>query len=148
MPRTKPLSTVPANPANWCETSQRSVSAAWTRHYTDRPYTCWRCKVACVFTAADQRYTYEVKKASIDQHRLLCRPCWQRRNAILLALGECQARWNAQRTSLRQDPAFLSTWLALLDEKDQYIPYRRDTAKKNMLRKLLNPPRHTPLPPD
>ncbi|MBS0308803.1 MAG: zinc-ribbon domain containing protein, partial [Proteobacteria bacterium] len=66
---TKPLSpdTVPADPSKWSESSQQSVSAAWTTEYTSLRYKCWRCGESSVFSAEEQRYTYEVKKANINQ---------------------------------------------------------------------------------
>jgi hypothetical protein len=66
---------VPADPSKWSEKSQHSVSfhcvKQYTARYTDIAYNCWRCKKATVFSAADQKYTYEVKKAPIDQRRIL-----------------------------------------------------------------------------
>lgn len=38
---------------------------------------------------------------------------------------------------LRSDRPFLERWLWLLTERDEYVAYRSDTAKKNMLTKLL-----------
>lgn len=128
---------VPADPTQWSAQSQRSVSAAWTREYVPIHYTCRRCRTPAVFSAEDQRYTYEVKKASIDQQRLLCRPCWDRSNAIAAELAACQSRWTESKPALTRDREFLTRWLALLAERDEYVAYRSDTAKVNMLKRLL-----------
>jgi len=128
---------VPADPAKWSASSQRSVSAEWTTEYTSFRYSCWRCRALAVFSAEDQRYTYEVKKANINQQRSLCENCWSRLIAIAKDLAECQSRWSKAKALLAKDRAFLEQWLRLLREKEEYVPYRADIAKKNMLAKLL-----------
>ena len=90
-----------------------------------------------MFSAEDQRYTYEIKKAPIDQKRILCEPCWNRSNAISGELAQCEQDWAASKESLRNDKAFLERWGALLQEREEYVPYRADVARKNMLAKLL-----------
>ena len=67
---------VAADPDQWSEQSKHSVAFHFKREYVDIPYTCYRCGAACVFTAQDQKYTFEVKKASIDQRRTFCATCW------------------------------------------------------------------------
>lgn len=131
-------SVVPANPAEWSASSQRSVSAEWTKEYTSYRYTCWRCRASAVFSAEDQRYTYEVKKAPIDQKRILCETCWRRSNDISDELAKLERAWAESKQSLRVDRPSLERWLTLLNERDEYVPYREDSAKKNMLKKLLS----------
>jgi len=137
MQKKAPVSTVPANPANWSPQSQRSVSAEWTKEYTSFHYNCWRCRTSALFSAEDQRYTYEVKKAPIDQNRILCQDCWRRSNQIAAGLSKAEQEWAESKQSLQLDKVFLDRWARLLDERDQYVPYRTDTAKKNMLARLL-----------
>lgn len=62
------------------------MSVAWTTEYKTYGYYCWRCRERALFTAADQKYTYEVNKAHIDQKRILCEGCWKRLNAITAEL--------------------------------------------------------------
>jgi hypothetical protein len=114
------------------------VSSAWTREYKTYGYTCWHCRERAVFTAADQKYTYEIKKAPIDQKRILCEKCWKRMNAIAAQLEECQGAWLQSKSTLRSDQAFLQRWFDLLQEQEQYVPYKRDVARKNMLAKLIS----------
>jgi len=47
-------------------------------------------------------------------------------------------QWSQSKESLKLDGSFLGGWLDLVTEREQYVPYRPDTAKKNMLRKLLD----------
>ncbi|MEP7243158.1 MAG: zinc-ribbon domain containing protein [Gammaproteobacteria bacterium] len=128
---------VTADPTRWSEQSQRSVAFDFKRSYEDIRYKCWRCAREAVFTAAEQKHAYEVKKVNINQQRVLCSPCWQTSRKISAELVLCDDRWVASKALLRSDGAFLVRWLELLDELDSYVPYKSDTAKKNMLKNLL-----------
>jgi hypothetical protein len=131
------VSSVPADPTQWSEKSKQSVAFHFRRKYEDISYKCWRCKAECVFTAQDQQYTFEVKKASIDQRRSLCSTCWLESHRIRARLKECEAQWSESKVNLQIDKVFLSNWLDLLIRLEEYVPYKPDTAKKNMLGKLL-----------
>jgi Probable zinc-ribbon domain len=132
-----PASAVPADPTQWSESSQKTLSAVFIKEYKDKHYQCWHCRAAAVFSAVDQKYTYEVRKANIDQQRILCEACWQRSLAISSELDTCQSAWVAAKAKLRTDAAFLARWLKLLEEQETYVPYKHDVARKNMLRKLI-----------
>jgi hypothetical protein len=127
----------PADPSLWSEQSQRSVAAAWTKEYRDIPYRCWRCRADAVFTAQDQKHAFEVQKAPIDQRRVLCEDCWRQSVGIGRELGMCESRWSVEKPALRKDKEFLARWLQLLEAREEYVAYKPDTAKKNMLKKLL-----------
>ena len=130
-------SVVPADPSQWSESSQQTLSAVFIKEYKDKHYHCWHCRVEAVFSAADQKYTYEVRKASVDQQRILCEACWRRSLEIANELKACQSAWAASKPKLRNDSAFLSGWLTLLEEQETYVPYKHDVARKNMLHKLI-----------
>jgi len=128
---------IPADPEQWSDKSKQTLSYDFIREYTDKPYNCWRCQVESVFTAQDQKYTYEVKKASIDQRRLLCASCWSESHRIRSMLLECERQWAESKAELQADKSFLNHWSELLAALEAYVPYKPDTAKKNMLAKLL-----------
>lgn len=130
-------SSVAANPEQWSEKSKQSVAYGFTREYRDINYKCWHCKADCVFTAQDQQYTFEVKKASIDQRRVLCATCWTESHRIRQAIRDCETLWAEEKPQRMGDKEFLSHWSHLLAALESYVPYRPDTAKKNMLAKLL-----------
>ncbi len=131
-------SKVPADPTKWSEKSQRSVSAGWTSNYKDINYKCCHCQVDATFSAADQKYTYEKKKAHIDHRRILCERCWRESLQIAAQLKEFQGEWSKSKQALRSDKTFLARWLRLLESQEKYVPYRHDVARKNMLRRLLD----------
>ena len=137
MPVQNKSSPIPADPTQWSEKSKQSVAFEFVREYKDIPYTCWHCQTECVFTAQDQKYTFEVKKASIDQRRLLCSKCWSESHRIRRELQDCEVQWAASKEELQVDRTFLTHWLELLTLLEAYVPYKPDTAKKNLLSKLL-----------
>jgi len=128
---------VKADSARWSKKSQRSVSSAFTKEYTDIDYFCWRCGKRDVFNAEDQRDSYEVKKHHVWQRRILCRGCWAEANEIRKHLATCRKEWSASKATLKTDTAFLSCWLSLLARLEEYVPYKPDTATKGMLVKLM-----------
>ena len=128
---------VAADPNQWSEQSKRSVAFHFKQKYVDKPYECWRCGVACVFTACDQKYTFEVKKAIIDQRRKFCAACWSACHRLHAVLAEHDGRWVADKSNLRHNSAFLCAWLDLLVRFKQFEPHKQDVAKMNMLRGLL-----------
>jgi hypothetical protein len=129
---------IPAAPEQWSEKSKQSVSYHYKREYTDIEYSCWRCKTSCLFTAQDQKYTFEVKKASIDQRRFLCESCWSESHSIRTMIANCDAQWAALKANLQNDQEFLEQWLGLLIRLEEFVPYKPDTAKKNMLKKFIS----------
>jgi len=128
---------VPADPEQWSEKSKQSVAFRFCREYKDKPYNCWHCQAASIFTAQDQKYTFEVLKASIDQRRILCQLCWIESNRIRASLRDCKELWSVSKAQLRADETFLRRWLDFLVALEKYVPYKPGTAKKNMLSKLL-----------
>lgn len=128
---------IPADPSQWSEKSKNSVAYHFTHEYSDIHYKCWSCKSPSVFTAEDQKYTYEVKKASVDQQRVLCQPCWVESNRLKSDLTEKETLWASSKQELRVNAKFLAEWLDLLLGLEHYVRYKPDTAKKNMLKKLL-----------
>ena len=129
--------TVKADTNQWSRQSRQSYAVYDTKEYVDIEYFCWRCGKPDVFTAEDQRHSFEVKKNYVWQQRILCRPCWAEANGIRKALNARQAQWAKSKASLQKDNSFLSDWLQLLTKLEEYVPYRADTAKKNMLTKLI-----------
>ncbi len=131
------LTLIAADPDQWSAQSKRSVAFHFKREYVDEPYKCWRCGAACVFTAQDQKYTFEVKKASIDQRRKFCTACWSESHRVSAAIAERENRWADGKNALRADGVFLTEWLELLMRWKEFEPYKLDIAKIHMLRDLL-----------
>lgn len=118
--------------------SRRSLAAEFAgAHYQDLPLRCRRCDSGFVFTAAQQRQAFEVRKAYIWQQRILCEKCWQQRLALTGELRQLQSRWRAQRATLKRDIAALRRWRELLRQLPFY-GCRQDLAQIAMLERLLD----------
>jgi hypothetical protein len=129
--------TVKADSSQWSKESRQSYASDSTPEYEDIDYFCWRCGKPDVFSAEDQKHSYEVKKNYFWQRRVLCRSCWMEANKTRKSIAACQKEWAASKASLKKDTPFLSRWLQLLTSLEEYVPHKPDTAKKNMLMKLI-----------
>src|SRR2546422_3717670 len=98
-----PPNRVAADPTQWSDGSQGSVAAYFTTEYVDEKYKCWHCKAEATFTAADQKYTYEVRKANVNQTRRLCEPCWKESLRIADELESKVSAWAESKQELRND---------------------------------------------
>jgi hypothetical protein len=128
---------VPCDPEQWSEDSKRSVAYTFApRPYRDKAYLCWRCRAPDVFTAAEQKHTFEVRKANISQSRVLCRACHRERASLEREARECRKRWAAEGSALRHDHEFLRRWLVVLEALPGYNG-ARDEANIVMLRRLV-----------
>jgi hypothetical protein len=130
--------TVQADPNQWSEKSKQSYYYHYIKEYKDIEYTCWHCRKETIYTAKDQKYTFEVKKAYIDQQRILCNDCWKESLKIASEIQECEKIWADSKDKLKTDSIFLSKWLKILELREKYVPYKANTAAKNMLKGLLN----------
>lgn len=133
----KPESPAAADPRLWSDQSRQSYAAHYVEKYEDIKYNCWRCRIAAVYSAEDQKHAFEVKKAYIHQQRILCGVCWEQSEMIAGDIRICEQQWKESKVLLKNDVHFLSNWLRLLIRREEYVPYRPNTAIKNMLRNLL-----------
>lgn len=124
--------------SRWAVNSQGSVAASFTQEYVDEHYQCWHCKSDAIFTAPDQKHACEVRKANVNQCRILCDPCWRESLRITKELEASAEVWSESRMTLRTNKVFLANWLHPLELQETYMPYRHDVACKNMLRNLLS----------
>jgi len=74
-----------ADAEQWSEESKRSRDYNYTKgverlSYRSEHYWCNSCGRPVVFTAAQQKYAYEVEKRYIYQTRKLCEPCYEARS--------------------------------------------------------------------
>ena len=131
---------IPCDPESWSEDSKRSVAFELPpRPYRDKAYRCWRCGAPDVFTAADQKHAFEVRKVHISHQRVLCRTCHRERVGLEREASECRRRWITERDTLLGDPEFLRRWLEVLEMLPGYSG-ARDEANIVMLRRLTGLP--------
>jgi hypothetical protein len=128
---------IPVNRLDWSEQSKRSYAFHGTNPtYEDLVYICRHCEQQAVFTAEEQRISYEVKKQYIGQRRVLCSSCNGELYRLMEREKEFQLRWSMGRETLKTDREFLVEWLAIL----QTIPgfkQRTRSGMRGMLERLL-----------
>jgi hypothetical protein len=91
-----------------------------------------------VFSASNQKFTYEVRKAYISQQRALCGTCWRESNRIVRQIQACEQPWAEAKHALRTDQVFLQAWLDLLQRQSRFSAfYARNVAHESMLKKRL-----------
>lgn len=105
-------------------------------HYIDIHYRCNACGQQAVFSATEQKHTYEVRKQHINRRRTLCPACNGEHYRLRLRDREMQRRWLAERATLRHDRVFVEEWLLVLVAAARY---RRgvNLGMIKRLRKLL-----------
>jgi len=121
----------------WSEKSRGGLDYVFaSEFYEDKPFTCIACGQKAVFTAEQQKYTYEVKKAFTWEQHVLCATCFQQHNELLAEAAVFSASWESDKASLKGDRAALQRWKVVLELLPTY-GIRKDAARIRMLTKLL-----------
>ena len=121
----------------WSRSSKQSLAYDFAkRTYKDRHFKCRRCSAAAVFTAEQQKHTFEVRKAYIWQGRSLCADCFAQEQHIERQLLVYASKWRNNKAHLAKDQGFLREWLCLLEAhvKFGHVP---DSAAIAMVRSKL-----------
>ena len=67
----------------WLRTAATVSLISWERgHYVDEPFVCQGCGTSQIWTAAQQKWWYEVAKGSVFSTARLCRSCRQQERAL------------------------------------------------------------------
>ncbi len=78
-PFNRPVGTEPVTPALLrCNNSYGIPDFVQRGYYQDRPFRCKDCGIEEVWTAAQQRWWYEVAQGDVWTVAVRCRPCRQR----------------------------------------------------------------------
>jgi hypothetical protein len=128
---------VPVDKELWSEKARGSLDHVFAEaFYEDKPFNCRACGMSSVFTAEQQKYTYEVKKEYTWVQHVLCPVCFERRNKLAAESTASLAVWVRDRAVLTTNAMFLQRWKQVLEDLPQY-GIRKDTARIRMLQKLL-----------
>lgn len=128
--------TAPVDRSQWSTESQRSYSSFPL--YRDIEYVCYTCGAQAVFSAAEQKRQYEVKKNHISTVRRLCPDCFTLSIKTSNDIRACERAWKEDRKTLGTDSAFLLHWLESMAQYKRFRPYRHNFAIEAMIRKLLS----------
>ena len=89
-------------------------------YYENIRYQCKKCTGSAIFTAEEQKETYEIKKRYMWQQRFLCNKCYVEMVSIKNKLQEMEQYYCDNKEQSRQDRKFLLCWLRLLNEYSAY----------------------------
>lgn len=102
----------------WSEESKRSFRYTglngYVDYYSDIHYECVACGKKAVFSAKDQKISYEINKNYIWQKRVLCPSCYQELQEIKQALVKYEELLSAGNIEI------LNENLALLSKLPRY----------------------------
>ena len=132
-----PRQPVPVNKELWSEESRRGLDYAFApEFYEDKPFVCRACGSKSVFTAEQQKYTYEVKKAFTWEQHVLCPVCFHKRNELSAESSAFLAAWSQNKRAVVENLPTVRRWKEVLELLPTY-GVRKDAARIRMLSKLL-----------
>ncbi|WP_152600140.1 zinc-ribbon domain containing protein [Cellvibrio mixtus] len=105
--------------ARWSKSSQRSQGSHYSSnamYYENISYLCVMCKNKSIFSAEDQKFSYEVKKQFIWRIPTLCHNCHENLTRLLSKEREFQKLWNVNREEMKLNVSFLKDWLNTIKE--------------------------------
>ncbi len=112
---------IPLNKEAYSDSSKRSVGFEFLgEFYRDIHYQCKRCAKSEIFTAEDQKYTYEIKKKYMWQQRFLCNKCHAEMVTIKSELQKMEKYYCNNKEQSLKDREFLLKWLRLLKKYPTY----------------------------
>lgn len=128
-----------ADTEQWSEPSKRSAGGGYgyvNGYYHDIHYTCTKCRSPAVFTAEEQKYSFEVQKNYIWQQRFLCGKCFLILSGLRNKHNKFEHRWLLCKNTLQSDKQFINQWLNVIDEIASYN-VNVNYAMRIHLKKLL-----------
>ncbi len=124
----------------WSSASQRASGSRYEPtavFYEGIRYRCHKCKQSFVLPPEDQKVAYEEKQKFIWWLPSLCPDCHEKRDQLLKSIRQHQLEWNAHRTELATNRAFLEQWRSILKEVASYGPRGSSSSHVTMISKLL-----------
>ena len=89
-------------------------------YYENIQYKCIKCKKPAVFSAQEQKETFEMRKEYMWAKRVLCPLCWREMRGIKKDLGIKEQFYLQNKESVLGDQGFLKEWLELLENYPKF----------------------------
>ncbi|WGO98720.1 hypothetical protein QFX18_01420 [Saccharophagus degradans] len=129
---------VPINKDAYSASSKKSVGFEFLNdYYEDKKYRCKKCYKQDVYTAEQQKKTFEIKKAYMWQERFICNLCYQEMIEIKKELSEIEINYLKDKESVMRNKGILKRWLFLLKEYPKYWR-KENTAQINFVQKAID----------
>ncbi len=128
---------IPINKNAYSDSSKRSVGHEFLgEFYEDIHYQCYKCKQPAVFTAIQQKKSFEIRKEYIDKRRVLCRNCWLELRRLKSEIQEIEYLYSLDKEKMKSDKEFLERWLFILKEIPKFGK-KTNTARIRFIEKIL-----------
>jgi len=129
---------IPLNKEEYSVESKRSIGHEYLGdEYKDIKYKCTKCKKKTVFSAIEQKKTYEVRKEYMWTRRELCNLCWREMRSLKSELYNIENKYCENKAESLLSRAFLSNWLESLELYPKYgktgNPARIAFVKKHLM---------------
>ena len=121
----------------WSKESKESLSYDFAKEfYEDITYQCWKCGKTAVFSAQDQKHSFEVLKNYVWQRCKLCNSCYAELVSLQNEVKRYEGLWSKETQHSKTSAPYLASWLLAL-QKIPGFGKPENTASINMLKKLV-----------
>ncbi len=128
---------IPINKDAYSDASKNSVGHEFLGDfYEDIHYQCYKCQQPAVFTAIQQKKSFEIRKEYMHQQRILCRNCWLKLRQLSYQEKEKEEYYQLHKAEVKQDKEFLQEWLFILKEIPKFAK-KTNTARIRFIEKIL-----------
>jgi len=129
---------VKINKDAWSEKSKESLSYAFAKDfYENIIYTCRKCKKESIFSAEEQKRSYEIQKNYIDQQKIFCEKCYKNHKELKKQIHEYEKMWEMESVKTKNTATYLNEWLSTMHEMQSYGKPINE-AMTNHLLKIIN----------
>jgi hypothetical protein len=129
---------IKVNKDNWSADSKRSSTFNdYPVFYEGLSYSCCKCGCSAVFTAEEQKETFEVKKHYIDQKRDLCGNCYNEYVCLKESILSYESHWKNLSETEKETAEFLNNWFTAVNKVPSYGKPKNESIAR-MLFKLTN----------
>ncbi len=128
---------VPINKDAYSDASKNSLGHEFLgEFYEDIHYQCYKCQQPAIFTAIQQKKSFEIRKEYMHQQRILCRNCWLKLRQLKCEMQNIEQLYSLDKEKMKSDKEFLQEWLFILKEIPKFGK-KTNTARIRFIEKIL-----------
>ena len=119
----------------WSEESKESLSYEFAKKYYENiNYSCRKCKKNTIYSAEEQKRTYEILKCYIEKQRVLCGECYKKYNILVKKIKEYESLWAKETINSKKNATYLKKWLSAINEMSSYGKSKNEAMANNLLK--------------
>ena len=129
---------VKINKNAWSEKSKESLNYVFAKKfYENIIYTCRKCKKESIFSAEEQKISYEIQNNYIDQKKIFCEKCYINYKELKKQIHGYETKWQTESEKTKNTATYISEWLSAMNEMQSYGKPINEAMAKN-LHKLIS----------